>query len=616
MVARPLSPSVPADTPDPKRRKTNAAGYEFYPGLLDETNVAGLNAQYAESGPYKHAVVPSLFSDELLKAVKDEILDNVRFTEKETDIYKVHQTGDLASLSYLTPEQQALFPSLLKLREALYSPDFRQFMRDVTGCGPLSGKKQDMSVNSYRKGCHLLNHDDVIGTRRVSYILYMPLPLEEPWKPEWGGALELYPVKTLPDGSPEPECKPTKVVPPSWNQFIFFEIQPGRSFHSVEEVVVDEGGSQRQRLSISGWFHRPQEGEDDYDPEDVPKEKSSLQQLSTSTKAQLQYDLGVLSSTEELMLSDNDKEYLSQFLNPIYLEARAIATLNAKFAEKSSLDLHMFLKETLAAELESGLKELDIKSNIAYRSDKQIPSHDYGSDLPGWELAGPPHRLRYYRDTDELAGQSGVGAIIHRLRTELFSSAAFRSWLAVVAQVIPIGYAVTARRFRPGLDYTLAGANEDENRLDVCLGLTPGAANEGGWDNENWGGWECYMAPHEGEDDPEIYKTANAKSKSIKAASEEATKAADPKGKGKAKAEPESDDEDEDGDGTLLTVYPNFNHLVIALRDAGVLKFVKYVSASAPVSRWDISSEWEVAMLGDDDDDDNDDEDDNEAGYD
>ncbi|GAB1524898.1 Predicted component of NuA3 histone acetyltransferase complex [Rhizoctonia solani] len=612
MVARPLSPSAPADTPDPKRRKTNAAGYEFYPGLLDEANVAGLNAQYAESGPYKHAVVPSLFSDELLKAVKDEILDNVRFTEKETDIYKVHQTGDLASLSYLTPEQQALFPSLLKLREALYSPDFRQFMRDVTGCGPLSGKKQDMSVNSYRKGCHLLNHDDVIGTRRVSYILYMPLPLEEPWKPEWGGALELYPVKTLPDGSLEPECKPTKVIPPSWNQFIFFEIQPGRSFHSVEEVVVDEGGSQRQRLSISGWFHRPQEGEDDYDPEDVPKEKSSLQQLSTSTKAQLQYDLGVPSSTEELILSDNDKEYLSQFLNPIYLEARAIATLNAKFAEKSSLDLHMFLKETLAAELESGLKELDIKSNIAYRSDKQIPSHDYGSDLPGWELAGPPHRLRYYRDTDELAGQSGVGTIIHRLRTELFSSAAFRSWLAVVAQVIPIGYAVTARRFRPGLDYTLAGANEDENRLDVCLGLTPGAANEGGWDNENWGGWECYMAPHEGEDDPEIYKTANAKSKSIKAASEEATKAADPKGKGKAKAEPESDDEDEDGDGTLLTVYPNFNHLVIALRDAGVLKFVKYVSASAPVSRWDVSSEWEVVMLGDDDD--NDDEDDNEAG--
>jgi Rps23 Pro-64 3,4-dihydroxylase Tpa1-like proline 4-hydroxylase len=56
----------------------------------------------------------------------------------------------------------------------------------------------------------------------------MPLPVGEPWKPEWGGALELYPVKTLPDGSLEPECKPVKTIPPSWNQFIFFEIQPGR----------------------------------------------------------------------------------------------------------------------------------------------------------------------------------------------------------------------------------------------------------------------------------------------------------------------------------------------------------------------------------------------------
>ncbi|CCO26525.1 hypothetical protein BN14_00550 [Rhizoctonia solani AG-1 IB] len=90
MVTRPFSPSTQVDTPDVKRRKINGAEYDFYPGLLDEANVTGLNAQYAESGPYKHAVVPSLFSDDLLKAVKNEILENVRFTEKETDIYKVY----------------------------------------------------------------------------------------------------------------------------------------------------------------------------------------------------------------------------------------------------------------------------------------------------------------------------------------------------------------------------------------------------------------------------------------------------------------------------------------------------------------------------------------------
>lgn len=113
----------------------------------------------------------------------------------------------------------------------------------------------------------------------MSYILYMPLPKEEEWKREWGGSLELYPVKDGENGVPEPECVPSKVIPPSWNQFVFFEVQPGHSFHSVEEVVVDEGGKNRQRLSISGWFHKAQEGEEEYEEEAEEKQKSSLEQL-------------------------------------------------------------------------------------------------------------------------------------------------------------------------------------------------------------------------------------------------------------------------------------------------------------------------------------------------
>lgn len=136
-----------------------------------------------------------------------------------------------------------------------------------------------MSVNSYTRGCHLLNHDDVIGTRRVSYILYMPLPVGEPWRIEYGGALELYPVQ---EGGavPEPRTIPVKAIPPSWNQFVFFEVQPGKSFHSVEEVVVDREG--HERLSISGWFHAAQPGEDGY----VPGQAAAPQD-SASSRAQL-----------------------------------------------------------------------------------------------------------------------------------------------------------------------------------------------------------------------------------------------------------------------------------------------------------------------------------------
>lgn len=147
-----------------------------------------------------------------------------------------------------------------------------------------------MSVNSYTKGCHLLNHDDVIGTRRVSYILYLPLPHTKGWKEEWGGALELYPTQMGKDGMLEPEAMPSKKLPPSWNQFIFFEVQPGKSFHSVEEVVVggEEDAQGRARLSISGWFHAAQEGEDGYTPEPTPVSRSSREQLVSVMKSNRQ----------------------------------------------------------------------------------------------------------------------------------------------------------------------------------------------------------------------------------------------------------------------------------------------------------------------------------------
>jgi prolyl 3-hydroxylase /prolyl 3,4-dihydroxylase len=64
-------------------------------------------------------------------------------------------------------------------------------------------------------------------------------------------------------------------------------------------------------------------------------------------------------------------------------------------------------------------------------------------------------------------------------------------------------------------------------------------------------------------------------------------------------AEDEADNEE---DGTLLTVQPGFNRLLLVLRDEGVMRFVKYVSAAAESSRWDVCGEYEVGMVQDDSD--------------
>lgn len=88
---------------------------------------------------------------------------------------------------------------------------------------------------------------------------------------------------------------------------------------------------------------------------------------------------------------------------------------------------------------------------------------------------------------------------MRRLQDVLFPSPAFRAWLGIVSSLVPMRHHVEARRFRPGLDYTLATSEENETRLDVCLGLTPpvervkGRTYVGSWEKGEWGGWEVSL---------------------------------------------------------------------------------------------------------------------------
>ena len=50
-----------------------------------------------------------------------------------------------------------------------------------------------------------------------------------------GGALELYPVES--PGTPAVD--PSVSLLPKWNSMAFFTVQPGRSFHAVQEVFAD-----------------------------------------------------------------------------------------------------------------------------------------------------------------------------------------------------------------------------------------------------------------------------------------------------------------------------------------------------------------------------------------
>ena len=203
----------------------------------------GLREAYAAAAPFPHVVLEPVAVEESLRRARVEAITELKADYKETDLFKVYQVPqDLGTIEATAPALAERAPALLRLRDALYGADFRRLVERVTGCGEI-GDTVDCSANVYARGGHLLCHDDVIGSRVVSYVLYLT---DDDWAPRDGGAFELYAL----GGDGEPEAAPCARLVPRWNSLLLFGVEPCASFHSVQEVYGD-----RPRLTISGWFH-------------------------------------------------------------------------------------------------------------------------------------------------------------------------------------------------------------------------------------------------------------------------------------------------------------------------------------------------------------------------
>ncbi|EER28760.1 oxidoreductase, 2OG-Fe(II) oxygenase family protein [Coccidioides posadasii C735 delta SOWgp] len=615
----------------------------FADRLFEKTTLEKYKNAYTNSEPYKHGVISPLIAPSLLRSVRSEIQEHLSFTDKETDIYKIFQSGDLANLDGLDDASLARLPSLLKLRDALYSLPFREYLSEVTGAGKLSGRKTDMAINVYTGGCHLLCHDDVIGTRRVSYILYLTDP-DAPWEPSYGGALRLYPTTTKTDKNgdevkiPSPDF--TLSIPPAFNQLSFFTVQPGESFHDVEEVYHIEGESTKQqkkervRMAISGWFHIPQEGEDGYEPglEEKLAERSSLQQLQGQgdefdrPQSQVtQYDeptdqsaskgkgKQVVSDEEgDKEFTEEDMDFLLKYISPYYLTPDVSEELSEIFGREWSLKLERVISDKFAARIRAYIEDQE-KGALPTASDDIEKQTD-------WKVSRPPHKHRYLYQQPRLGIQEQEKTPIQELLEDLLPSKAFRKWMSVITGIDNLmSYNFLARRFRRGQDYTLATGYEGASqRLEFTIGLTPTS----GWepqDNEDLedaeaqpsngdasskakaedggpsvGGYEIYMAGDDDDDEEELGDPEEALSLTGTKSKVKKTKA-DP-----AIYRSAMDNED---DGILFSMGAGWNRMSIVLPDQGTLKFVKYVSRSAKGDRWDITGEIEVSFEDDEEDD-------------
>lgn len=525
----------------------------------------------------------------------------------------------------------------------MYSSEFRNYLSTITDSGPLSGQKTDMAVNVYTPGCHLLCHDDVIGSRRVSYILYLTDP-DKPWQAEWGGALRLYPTQKYSDEDSQSYNMPSPdhsvSIPPAFNQLSFFAVQPGESFHDVEEVYAEVEGQEglkhedRVRMAISGWYHIPQKGESGYVDglEGQLAEKSSLTQLQgkedrydlPKTDAQLysnvkpSTDIGLPtpSSQEDLSLSEDDLTFLLKFLAPTYLTPDTLESVSNIFAEECSLCLDTFLARKFSD---------SVREYIMSQESQSLPLNSADIEhITAWTVARPPHKHRFLFQQTEPANSEQ--SPLRELLNELFPSTAFQKWLSLATGHRIMSHTSLLRRFRHGHDYTLAtGYEEDSPRIELCLGITPtpGWGDDQGQESENpktgdetstlekdalneqiadqdVGGYLAYMAGEENEDtvDDDAGSNHGIEVPTDMSTGARSTKITNPQ---KAKQDPaiyQASGDDED-DGVLFSMPAGWNRLGIVLRDKGTMRFVKYVSRMAKGDRWDLVGEFGIVDDGD-----------------
>lgn len=530
------------EKPEKRLKATSLLGEILSSDVLDRE--AEIRESYKNSKPYPHAQIHDLFRPDFLTSVKDEIKSQTKVNFKESDLFRVYQSIDMANL---TPDSELAqqLPHVMRLRDVLYSQEWRSFIERLAGLPPSTLTNHiDCACNCHAPGCHLLCHDDVIGTRKISYIIYLTEP---DWKEEEGGSLELYDAKDdNGEGSLEPSALPTARAWPIFNSMAFFVVQPGQSYHAVQEVIGD-----RPRLSLQGWYHASEP------PENI--ELATLQQLKKirSDDDGKSSKLAVLfeKNGSDVDFSDSDKTYLSKYLKPEYLNDKALDEIQQKFINDSSVQLRNFLQEKWVPKMEPQKKcvydESYYKSGISAE----------------WQLRGPAHKqrfLEYHANSKSTDDCQMIGSLLHHVKTHVFESEAFARYLRRLTSLDrPTGVRCgQIRRFRPGLDYTVAhyGLLVDQSVLDATMCFVYDENDENiVWESGDCGGFECY----------------------IEADEEDADKGA-------------ADEYNEDDDTDLLSVSASNNTLSLVYRDPGTMRFVKYVGSSAPSSRYDICMEYEV----------------------
>jgi len=520
-----------------KRLKEGAFNNIFLASIFEHVARKNLKQKYQSSFPYCHLSIYPACNDFRLRGVLKEVKEQLNAAFKETDLFKVYQTCDLCGFSSKLKQT----PELLALRSSIYSSEFRKLLSDISGCGILSDRV-DCSCNIYCQGGHLLCHDDVIGTRAISFILYLTDP-EETWTETDGGALELFDKE---EGEPLPRTYPSKFILPNWNKFVFFEVKPGESFHAIQEIF----GENKPRISISGWFHLT-------DSKFMLTKHASREQLSNKADKIFNPTNRISRSIYELSniyeLSSKDISFLSGWISAEYLTKENISAIRKNFLSDKCVQLRCFLKPAISENINAFLFAKMRTGKSAGSSRKSTRN---------WKVVGPPHKHRYLKLENRgkyFLNDVEVCSTFFDLEEFLFKSSAYNRWLLAVTGQIVSESKSAVRNFRRGQDYTIAHHDSDSKvsqlQSTLCFVKADSINEHRAWMSGNFGGFECFIPTS-----PEVEDIA-------------------------ATAEVYDTTSNEE---QLISVQASFNTLSLVQNKEHDFYFIKYLSKFAPSDRYDV----------------------------
>ena len=110
---------------------------------------------FANALPYPHGHVEPVLHKSFYDGVRNELLQ-LHHIDKETDLFKLSQSPDLKNLD-LNPKLHSLLPNVLRLRNMVYSKEFRRKVEVSAGLPPNTLiEKTDLASSIYskvREGC-------------------------------------------------------------------------------------------------------------------------------------------------------------------------------------------------------------------------------------------------------------------------------------------------------------------------------------------------------------------------------------------------------------------------------------------------------------------------------